>query len=107
MSAYMEPDLLLPSVQVDRPSLDAARVLGDGIRHAENLARAQADDVAAARKAVDAIHAIAAIDFTPKVAAQLAAVLAGRCGRASWSHFINAGEAIAHLDDAHDTLGAV
>lgn len=105
--SYLDRNLTLPSVNVNMPSIDAARALGDGIRHAENLARAQADDLAAMRKASDAIKAIAEIDFTPAVASHLAAILSNRVANASWSHFPNAHDAIAHLDDAHDTLGAV
>jgi hypothetical protein len=56
------------------------------------------------REAVKAIHAIAAIDFTPIVAAQIAGVLAERIGACSWSHFLEALSAKEKLEEAHHFL---
>jgi hypothetical protein len=83
----------------------ADRYLSRNLRLDE--AKAQADDVAAARPAVAAIKAIAAIDLTPAVCAQIVAAIRNRTGDASWSHFASVDDALAYLDDAHDTLKAV
>ena len=103
---YLAPSLRL-GIRPDCPSLDAAACLADRISAAESDAREQAQDVAAARWAVAALHAIPAIDFTPAVAAQIAAVLSAKVTLASWGHFDNAVIAREYLDDAHDTLAAV
>lgn len=104
---YVEPSLRLGGVNASAPNLDAAAYYGDRIAQAEAIAKAIAQDVTAARGAADDIKAIAEIDFTPAVAAQLAAVLAGRVGKASWSHFEGVEDILASLDSAVDGLGAV
>lgn len=86
------------------PSLDAARYDGDRIGEAEAASRIKSDDTTASRKACDAIKAIADIDFTPGVAAQIAAVLSAKVTGAGWSHFDGVPAAIQGLDDAHDLL---
>jgi hypothetical protein len=66
--------------------------------------RQQAQDVAASRATVDAIHAISQLDFTPAVAAQIAAVLSNRIEKASWGHWPEALAAMELLDGVHDRL---
>ena len=105
MNAYLAPNLRL-GIRLDCPSLDAAACLADRIGAAESDAREQAQDVAAARWAVDAIKQIAAIDLTPAVCAQIAAVLSERVSLASWAHFDGIEDALADLDRAADTLAA-
>ena len=67
-------------------------------------ARIQAQDLAAARPAVAAIHAIAQVDLTPEVIAQLCGVLSARIAASGWSHFPEAVTAMELLDSAHDRL---
>ena len=103
---YLAPSLRL-GIRPDCPSIDAAACLADRISAAESDAREQAQDVAAARWAVDAIKQIAAIDLTPAVCAQIAAVLSDRVAHASWAHFATVEDALADLDNAVDTLAAL
>lgn len=89
------------------PSVLASRQLGPMFDAADQAAHIAAEDVAAARISVDAIKAIPDVYFSPKVVAQIAAVLSARIAECSWAHFEHAPEAAALLDDAHDTLEVV
>lgn len=85
-------------------SKKAADEISDNLHRQWLLERQIAYEVAAARKATEAIKAIADIDFTPAVCAQIASVLATRVGACSWAHFPEAVTAIKKLDETHDCL---
>jgi hypothetical protein len=103
---YLDAGLRM-GMNTANPSADAARVTCDCMKRSENIARAQAADVAASRAACAAIKAIAEIDLSPEVCAQIAAVLANRVANSSWSHFAAVEDVLAELDEAHDTLDAI
>lgn len=105
-ATYLAPAIRM-GVQPDCPSLDAARCLGDRIAAAEAQARAQARQMSAGQFAESAIKSIAAVEFTPEVAARLVVILRNRVKEASWSHFEHVDDALGLLDDAHDRLEAV
>lgn len=86
------------------PAADAARHYEPLLAEAEDAARIQADDVAAARQAVAAIHAIPQHAITEAVAAQLCAAVSALIGRSGWSHLEVAEQAQGWLDDASDSL---
>lgn len=84
-------------------SRDASE-LADNLRRQELIARQMRDDVAVSRPVVAALWNIAAIDFTPLVAAHIAAVLSAKVAGSPWAHFEKAANAVQSLDDAHDLL---
>ncbi|MEO5672487.1 MAG: hypothetical protein ABIR26_17505 [Ramlibacter sp.] len=86
------------------PALDAARHYEPLFAEAETTARTAADDVAAARAAVAAIHAIPQYAITAAVAAQLCAAVSALVARSGWSHVELAEQAQGWLDDASDSL---
>lgn len=89
-----------------QPTQDAARHFEPLFDAADALDREAANDVAAARRAVDAIKAIPQFAFTEAVAAQLFAALSAKVGESSWSHTESAEMASGYADDAHDELVA-
>ena len=91
-------------MRIDIPSLDASAHYTELLDAANEAARIKAQDLTASRAAVAAIKAIADIDFTPAVAAQIACVLSNQIAESSWSHWPEASDAIEHMDCAHDRL---
>jgi len=92
-------------MNVNIPSLDASAHYTELLDAANEAARIKAQDLTASRAAVAAIKAIAEIDLTPAVVAQLCAVLSNRVAEeVSWSHWPEAIDAAECLDNAHDWL---